>query len=837
KNSLSKHIKKAIGMLTRNIFKVVSSALFNQHKLCFSFRLCIAIMQTNASENLMCHDIGSLSDEEWNIFLNSGMLINIKAPPPQIPKKKWFCCTHLLHHHKLFPLSTNTLLLHWSLIHLGSINYYVLSPGQEPFPKTTHQTYPINFPWEKLTSFQRLILVKILRPECLKNSVRKFVTESLGNEYLHTTEINLKEPYKESSARTPLILIHSDGIDPTGLLLRFAQELKGTTHHVTMISLGRGQAAKAEDLIVKARIKAGQWVFLQNCHLAASFMPRLCTIIESFSSPNVKIDPEFRLWLSSKSDSSFPVPILRKSLKVAVEYPQGLKSNLLQTFGHSGSGEVTAEIFENPDCGPWWKKIVFNLCFFHAVIHERKNYGILGWNIPYEFSSSDLEVAIKMLENVLSRQSTIPWRALRYLIGEVIYGGRVTDNFDKQCLKTLLYKFCNPEVLKDDFSFSSDELIRQPVPESAHIEDFIYIIQSLPDDDSPEVLGMHPEATRSCRVTQGQEFIESLIAMQPRAATASLTISHEQSNDKLVMEMLSDMLKRLPLTVEKEESSGSSLGHDPLIHCVLLTFLNQEIERFDNLLSVIHKSLKNLQLAIKGEIILTQELEDIYNSFLKTRVPISWQKCSYKSCKPLSPWVNDLIQRLNFFNTWAKMGFPAKYWLPAFFFPEEGFLIAVLQDYGRSRGISTDTLTFTHQVISDTTDMKLNIVRKAFKVMNGTVRPIAEVHPGADLSHTGVHVFGLFIDGARWNHEQKILDDSLPLEICCDFPEIYFLPRKTDSELYTFECPIYQTPQRSRNVTTTSLSTSFLTSVCLPTRKPPSHWIKMRVALLCEMKE
>ncbi|XP_064133022.1 dynein axonemal heavy chain 14 [Loxodonta africana] len=937
KNSLSKHIKKAIGMLTRNIFKVVSSALFNQHKLCFSFRLCIAIMQTNASENLMCHDIGSLSDEEWNIFLNSGMLINIKGVMPQpkinsifercknqhlqwLSESRWKQCQYIGSQLEPFSLLCKSLLSNksqWDAFNnskavdfLTSVPFQsekaslekskkILDEVAELLNEDEEMCSPINFPWEKLTSFQRLILVKILRPECLKNSVRKFVTESLGNEYLHTTEINLKEPYKESSARTPLILIHSDGIDPTGLLLRFAQELKGTTHHVTMISLGRGQAAKAEDLIVKARIKAGQWVFLQNCHLAASFMPRLCTIIESFSSPNVKIDPEFRLWLSSKSDSSFPVPILRKSLKVAVEYPQGLKSNLLQTFGHSGSGEVTAEIFENPDCGPWWKKIVFNLCFFHAVIHERKNYGILGWNIPYEFSSSDLEVAIKMLENVLSRQSTIPWRALRYLIGEVIYGGRVTDNFDKQCLKTLLYKFCNPEVLKDDFSFSSDE-IRQPVPESAHIEDFIYIIQSLPDDDSPEVLGMHPEATRSCRVTQGQEFIESLIAMQPRAATASLTISHEQSNDKLVMEMLSDMLKRLPLTVEKEESSGvtntlksmmsstiwKSLnknvrGHDPLIHCVLLTFLNQEIERFDNLLSVIHKSLKNLQLAIKGEIILTQELEDIYNSFLKTRVPISWQKCSYKSCKPLSPWVNDLIQRLNFFNTWAKMactaihrrymrvltawkqsspsvsqkykhpaqndffeGFPAKYWLPAFFFPE-GFLIAVLQDYGRSRGISTDTLTFTHQVISDTTDMedeefsriiqrKLNIVRKAFK--------------GADLSHTGVHVFGLFIDGARWNHEQKILDDSLPLEICCDFPEIYFLPRKistekpdasnqTDSELYTFECPIYQTPQRSRNVTTTSLSTSFLTSVCLPTRKPPSHWIKMRVALLCEMKE
>lgn len=71
------------------------------------------------------------------------------------------------------------------------------------------------------------------------------------------------------------------GIDLTNTLLKFAQELKGTTRHVTMLSLGHGQAAKAEDLIVKALTKTEQWVFLQNCHLAASFMPRLCAIVES----------------------------------------------------------------------------------------------------------------------------------------------------------------------------------------------------------------------------------------------------------------------------------------------------------------------------------------------------------------------------------------------------------------------------------------------------------------------------------------------------------------------------------------------------------------------------
>lgn len=71
------------------------------------------------------------------------------------------------------------------------------------------------------------------------------------------------------------------GTDLTNMLLKFAQELKGRTQHVTVLSLGRGQAAKAEEVIVKALSSPTQWVFLQNCHLATSFMPRLCSIIES----------------------------------------------------------------------------------------------------------------------------------------------------------------------------------------------------------------------------------------------------------------------------------------------------------------------------------------------------------------------------------------------------------------------------------------------------------------------------------------------------------------------------------------------------------------------------
>ena len=70
------------------------------------------------------------------------------------------------------------------------------------------------------------------------------------------------------------------GSDPAAQLLRFAKELRGSTLHLDIISLGRGQGPRAEELILKAQILKGRWIFLQNCHLAASWMPRLQAIVD-----------------------------------------------------------------------------------------------------------------------------------------------------------------------------------------------------------------------------------------------------------------------------------------------------------------------------------------------------------------------------------------------------------------------------------------------------------------------------------------------------------------------------------------------------------------------------
>lgn len=84
----------------------------------------------------------------------------------------------------------------------------------------------------------------------------------------------------------------------------------------------------------------------------------------------------------------FPVPVLQTGIKLTNEPPKGLKANLGRTFN-----EIKEEIYESSLKPTEFKKLLFSLGFFHAIILERRKFGPIGWNIPYDWMNSDFDTS------------------------------------------------------------------------------------------------------------------------------------------------------------------------------------------------------------------------------------------------------------------------------------------------------------------------------------------------------------------------------------------------------------------------------------------------------------
>lgn len=80
----------------------------------------------------------------------------------------------------------------------------------------------------------------------------------------------------------------------------------------------------------------------------------------------------------------------------------------------------------------------------------------MGWNVLYDFNDSDFTISLKLLEMYLTKafdekDENIPWNSLKYLIGHAMYGGRVTDDYDRRVLITYLDEYMG------DFLFDTNQ--------------------------------------------------------------------------------------------------------------------------------------------------------------------------------------------------------------------------------------------------------------------------------------------------------------------------------------------------------------------------------------------
>ncbi|TGZ67987.1 hypothetical protein CRM22_004505 [Opisthorchis felineus] len=819
---LEERIQILLSATTLATYNSVARSLFERDKLVFSFMLCAQIMRQQ----------GGITSQEWNYFLlGSGNLERARPPQPEetqgwLSAQQWRRLVDLAHY---FPeqfsslpkdLINGTILLDFDpptadkmgrrpSITSGREDYYLLTPEGTERRATRYNS--------ELGSFQKLLLISNFSKEEVVRAVTDFIRFNLGPEFIEAPECSLSLLFKEMDRQTPLVFILSPGSDPMGQLQRFSKE-HGFADRIHSVSLGQGQGPAAEKLMEQAA-RNGDWVFLQNCHLAASWMIRLEELVKKRSDDPRPTNREFRLFLSSMPAKSFPISVLQNSVKVTNEPPKGLRANLSRALN-----ELTAESFETHFLGETWRKLVFGICFFHAIVLERKKFGPLGWNISYDFNDSDRECALLNLD-MFCQDRGVPWEALTYITSEITYGGRVTDFWDQRCLRTILERFFDPKTLEPTYTYSPSGIYYPP--ERPKLQDYKDYVLSLPLNASPELFGMHENANLVYQIQETNNLISTVLNIQPRTGA----VGTGKTNDEIVHDLANTILERIPDGLDLKIAKPEFFLTDQKGRVdSLTTVMTQEVDRFNKLLHIVKDSLRQLQKAIKGFVVMSEGLEEVYTAFLHNQIPNMWSAAAYPSLKPLSSWVTDLALRCDFINCWMSRGRPRSFWISGFFFPQ-GFLTGTLQNYARKYDYPIDHLSFDFTVLPHYRDQEAVSKAMATLGFNQTL----EADLALDDPEDGVLIHGLFMDGFRWNDKKMELADSILGETLAPMPVLHMKPEmdlKPDPRKYV--APLYKTSARAGVLSTTGMSTNFIVDIPLQTSSPPKYWIEMGTALICE---
>lgn len=478
---------------------------------------------------------------------------------------------------------------------------------------------------------------------------------------------------------------------------------------------------------------------------------------------------------------------------MTTEPPRGLRANMLKLYNL-----VSEEKFA--ECGMQfkYKKLLFSLAWFHAILLERRKFKSLGFNIPYEFNESDFSICHDIIIVFLDDYpDKTPIDAMRNLIADANYGGRITDDWDRRLVSVYMNQFiCEEAITLDQYPLS--ELPTYCTPGDGDLESYKIAIRAFPQDDHPLAFGQHPNADISSKMEDTKTLLDTIISLQPKAVTEG-----EETNEVKVMRRVETLKEQVPQifnvrSVRKTMDSRSD--PDPL-----KTVLFQECDRYNKLLSTIHRALHDLELATQGLVVITPALEDVMESLLDFKVPAAWA-FAYPSLKPLSSWTRDLGARCSTFTNWINTALPKAFWIPAFTYPT-GYLTALLQTSARKNGIAIDTLNYEHPILNQDPQSIVTAAKE------------------------GSYVYGLFVEGARWDLDANALAEPVPMELYAPMPVIHFKPveNKKKAMKGMYACPVYLYPFRSGS----RERPSFVTECDVKAGSfPAEFWIKRGVALL-----
>ncbi|CDQ76313.1 unnamed protein product [Oncorhynchus mykiss] len=268
------------------------------------------------------------------------------------------------------------------------------------------------------------------------------------------------------------------------------------------------------------------------------------------------------------------------------------------------------------------------------------------------------------------------------------------------------------------------------------------------------------------------------------------------SREEKVKGILDEILEKLPDGFNMIEIMAKVEERTPYI---IVAF--QECERMNFLTKEITRSLKELNLGLKGELTITTDMEELGNALFLDTVPESWTKLAYPSLQGLGGWYADLLLRIKELESWtADFALPTTVWLAGFFNPQS-FLTAIMQSMARKNEWPLDRMC-----------LSVEVTKKNREDMTSPPRE-------------GAYVYGLYMEGARWDTQTGVIADARLKELTPNMPVIFIkaVPVDRQETKNVYECPVYKTRMRGP---------TFIWTFNLKTKEKPAKWVLAAVCLL-----
>eukprot|EP00899_Mesostigma_viride_P009330 jgi/Mesvir1/18399/Mv14277-RA.1 len=761
-DDLHKRVLNLIASSSFVIFKYISQGLFERHKLIFAAQLTISIMRQQ----------GTLDMPMFEFLLQAPKAVGQDNPMPEWMSNSVWSSVQALKDIEEFHTLPDDI--------IGSAKRWrdwieLERPEDEPLPGD----------WKKLPEFQQLLIMRALRGDRMTSSVTKFVKSVMGVNYVTSYPFNLKASFADSRPGVPMFIFLSPGVDAAGAVEKMGEGM-GFSYEAgnyASVSLGQGQEEPAIRALMHAH-KNGGWVLLQNIHLT----PRWTAgpLEKAVDKLAEGAHEQFRLFLSAEPSPDIPINVLQNSIKLTNEPPEGVKPNLLRAMNNFSDEyyETCAKIGE-------FKSIVFALSYFHSVLLERKKFGPQGWNMNYPFNTGDLVNCAQCAANYLEGNAKVPWDDLRYIFGEIMYGGHVVDDWDRRTVSAYLISYMKEELIEGMDLYPR---FHTPPNSLTHPQMLQYVEDNI-GGESPVMFGLHPNAEIGYRLLQTDSLFKSVQSLQPRSSAGGSGLSIQDKAKTL----LDDVLEKIPEDFNMEDITSRVEERTPYT----VVFL-QEIERMNGLLFEVRRSLIELDLGLKGDLTISDAMEQLMLALSLDNVPKTWENMAYPSLRPLGSWVANLLERIKQLTDWtADMALPKATWLPGLFNPQS-FLTAVMQTTARRNDWPLDKTVVLTEVTK--------------KQLDGVDAP----------SREGAFIHGMVLEGCGWDDKGGVLADSRPKELFVNMPVILIRAVTVDKaeQRDSYMCPVYKTAKRGPSYVFTAQLRSKVSQV---------KWILAGVAMLMEV--